>query len=107
MEIIKFFTVSEDIPYMNQVVEVREQYKDIIPSVTHIDGTARIQTVYENHIMHTLLTEFEKLSGVPILLNTSFNIKDKTMVLFPVDAINTFKETEIDILIMENYFIYK
>jgi carbamoyltransferase len=53
------------------------------------------------------LTEFEKLSGYPILLNTSFNVKDKTMVLTPKDAIETFFDTDMDILVMGNYVIYK
>ncbi len=102
-----YFDVTDDVPYMNQIVQVREEYKDKLPSVTHIDGSARIQTVYRNTIIYDLLTEFEKVSGYPILLNTSFNIKDKTMVLTPKDAIDTFKNTEMDLLVIGNYLIYK
>jgi carbamoyltransferase len=58
-------------------------------------------------LIYNLLIEFEKLSGYPILLNTSFNIKDKTMVLTPKDAIETFFNTDMDLLIVGNYLIYK
>ena len=68
---------------------------------------SRIQTVYENTVIHDLLIEFEKLSGYPIILNTSFNVKDKTMVLTPSDAIETFKGTDLDLLILDNYIIHK
>ena len=72
-----------------------------------MDGSARVQTVYKYTIIHDLLTEFEKLSGYPILLNTSFNVKDKTMVLTPKDAVDTFFDTDMDILVMGNYVMYK
>lgn len=102
-----FFDVTDDVPYMNQVVQVKSEYRDKLPAVTHVDGSARIQTVYRNTIIYNLLVEFEKLSGYPILLNTSFNIKDKTMVLTPKDAIDTFFDTDMDLLIIGNYLIYK
>jgi len=103
----EFFYINDDIPYMNQVVKVKEEYRNKLVSVTHVDGTARVQTVYSNTKTHSLLKEFEKLSGIPILLNTSFNIKDKTMVLTPKDAIKTFGEVDIDILVLQNFIIYK
>ncbi|MEY4573764.1 MAG: hypothetical protein RLZ10_3070, partial [Bacteroidota bacterium] len=102
-----FFDVTDDVPYMNQVVQVKPEYRDKLPAVTHVDGSARIQTVYKNTLIYNLLVEFEKLSGYPILLNTSFNIKDKTMVLTPKDAIDTFFNTDMDLLIVGNYLIYK
>ena len=102
-----YFNVTDDVPYMNQVVTVKDEYLDKLPAVTHVDGTARIQTVYKHTTMYSLLLEFEKLSGYPILLNTSFNVKDKTMVLTPKDAIDTFNNTDIDLLIIDNYLIYK
>jgi carbamoyltransferase len=102
-----YFNVTDDVPYMNQVVTVKDEYLDKLPAVTHVDGTARVQTIYKHTIMYDLLIEFEKLSGYPILLNTSFNIKDKTMVLTPKDAIDTFHNTDIDLLIIDNYLIYK
>jgi carbamoyltransferase len=102
-----FFDIDRDIPYMNTVVNVIPEYIDILSEITHVDGTARVQTVYKTNKIYDLLLEFEKLSKFPILLNTSFNIKDKTMVLTPQDAIKTFLDTEMDILVIENYVIFK
>jgi carbamoyltransferase len=102
-----YFDMSGDIPYMNQVVEVKPEFRDTFPAITHVDGTARVQTVYKHTLVHNLLKEYEEITGYPILLNTSFNVKDKTMVLTPKDAIKTFNETDIDILVIGNYLIYK
>lgn len=102
-----YFSANEYIPYMNQVVKVNPEYKSKLPAVTHIDGTARVQSVTPYNPIYDLLKEFEKISGYPILLNTSFNVKDKTMVLTPQDAMETFLNTEMDLLIMGNYVIFK
>ena len=102
-----FFEMTDDVPYMNQVVQVKPQFRDILKAVTHVDGSARVQTVYKNTLIHKLLEEFELVSGYPILLNTSFNIKDKTMVLTPKDAIDTFFDTEMDLLVIGNHVLYK
>jgi len=103
-----FFESDDFVPYMNQVVKVKEKYRDKLKAVTHVDGTARIQTVYDQKSkMYELLWKFKQLSGFPILLNTSFNIKDKTMVLTPEDAYKTFLETNIDILIINNKMYFK
>lgn len=102
-----FFDMKGDVPYMNQVIKVKTEHQDKLPAVTHVDGTARVQTVYKHTLIYDLLTEFEKLSGYPILLNTSFNIKDKTMVLTPKDAIETFYNTDMDLLVIGNFIIYK
>jgi len=102
-----FFHVVEDVPYMNQVVRVKGDYVDALSAVTHVDGTSRIQTVDRSNPIHGLLRECEKQNGYPILLNTSFNIKDKTMVLTPEDALKTFDEVDIDVLVLQNYIIFK
>ena len=102
-----YFDMTEDVPYMNQVVNVKPEYRNILKAVTHVDGSARVQTVYKHTLIYNLLLHFEKVSGYPILLNTSFNVKDKTMVLTPKDAIETFYDTEMDFLIIGNYLIYK
>ena len=102
-----FFDIKGDVPYMNQVIRVKTEHQDKLPAVTHVDGTARVQTVYKHTLIYDLLLEFEKLSGYPILLNTSFNIKDKTMVLTPKDAVETFYNTDMDLLVIGNYIIYK
>ena len=102
-----YFEMNGDIPYMNQVVMVKNEFRNILKATTHVDGTARVQTVYKNTQMYHLLKEFEKQSGYPILLNTSFNVKDKTMVLTPKDAIETFHDTEMDLLVLGNYIVKK
>ena len=102
-----YFEMNGDVPYMNQVVKVKPEYRDILKAVTHVDGTARVQTVYRYTMIHDLLKEFEKVSGYPILLNTSFNVKDKTMVLTPKDAVDTFYDTDMDLLVIGNYLIHK
>lgn len=103
----EFFDVYDDIPYMNQVVKVKDSHRDKLTSITHVDGTARVQTVTKDMITYNLLKEFEKLTNYPILLNTSFNIKDKTMVLTPKQALATFDEVDIDILVLQNFVIFK
>jgi carbamoyltransferase len=105
----KYFETEGDVPYMNQVVKVRTEYQQKLGAVTHVDGTARIQTIFttSNNRIYRLLRKYEKLSGYPILLNTSFNIKDKTMVLTPEDALQTFYDTEMDVLVLGNYIVYK
>jgi carbamoyltransferase len=102
-----YFEMTDDVPYMNQVVKVKKDYRDILKAVTHVDGSARVQTVYKYTAIYELLKEFEQISGYPILLNTSFNVKDKTMVLTPKDAVDTFYDTDMDILVMGNYVITK
>ena len=103
----KYFEMTDDVPYMNQVVQVKPQYRDILKAVTHVDGSARVQTVYKHTFVYDLLKEFEEVSGYPILLNTSFNVKDKTMVLTPKDAVDTFFDTEMDLLVIGNQVLYK
>ena len=102
-----YFDINEDVPYMNQVVHVKLQHSKKLTEITHVDNSARIQTVLPSNKIHNLLLQFEKYSGYPVLLNTSFNIKDKTMVLTPQDAINTFYDTEMDILVLGNNVITK
>jgi len=103
----KYFTSEEDVPYMNQVVKVTN-YKSI-PSVTHVDNSARIHTVTKesNPLYYKLLKQFKKVSGTPILLNTSFNLRGQTMVNEPTIAINTFKDCDMDYLVIGNYVISK
>lgn len=103
----KYFSSESEVPYMNQVVKVTD-YKSI-PSVTHVDGSARIQTVRRemNPLYYDLLKEFEKISGTPILLNTSFNLRGHTMTNDPQKAIWTFLNCDMDYLVLGNYLISK
>ena len=103
----KYFLSEEDVPYMNQVVKVKSGVN--IPSVTHVDNSARIQTLKreDNPLYYDLLKEFEKLTGTPILLNTSFNLKDHTMTNDPQKAICTFHNCDMDYLVLGKFLISK
>lgn len=103
----KYFVSEGEVPYMNQVVDVKKSVS--IPSVTHIDNSARIHTVRkeQNPLYYSLLKEFQKLSGTPILLNTSFNLRGHTMTNDPEKAIWTFLNSDMDYLVMGNYLISK
>ncbi len=102
-----YFDSEGEVPYMNQVVRVTGHKE--IPSVTHVDRSARIQTVREeqNPLYYKLLKEFEKVSGTPILLNTSFNLKGHTTTNDPKKAIWTFLNCDMDYLIIGNYLVSK
>lgn len=103
------FGLKQDSPYMLLAAKVNDEYISKLPSITHIDGSARIQAVKENeeNFIYQILKHFETLSGVPVLLNTSFNDFNEPIVESPEDAIRTFLNTNIDILVIENYLILK
>jgi len=103
----RYFKSEEDVPYMNQVVQVISETP--IPSVTHVDNSARIQTLKreDNPLYYNLLKEFEKLTGTPILLNTSFNLKGHTMTNDPEKALWTFNNCDMDYLILGKFLIGK
>mgnify|MGYP001206869255 CR=1 FL=1 len=96
------------IPFMNYVVKVKKEKFDEIPSVIHVDGTSRVQTVSEkdNYRYYQLIKNFYKKTSVPILLNTSFNVNGPINCT-PKDAINCFLDTNIDCLVMGNYILTK
>lgn len=102
-----YFDYNEESPYMLLVAKVKKA--EIIPAVTHIDGTARIQTMKkeQNERIYTILEHFEKITGVPIVLNTSFNIAGKPIVENPKDAIECFLNSNLDCLAIGNYIIEK
>jgi carbamoyltransferase len=95
--------------YMLAVHYVKLDKRDIIPAVTHVDKTARVQTVYEstNPRIYRLLKKIQSKSGVPVLMNTSFNLKDEPVVETPKDALKTFFYAGMDLLVMENFIIKK
>ena len=100
-----YFDTNQPSPYMSRIMPV---ISDAIPGVTHVDGTARIQTVTRefNERYYTLINEFYKLTGIPMLLNTSFNCQEP-IVETPEDAIATFKKCGLDILVIGDYIIRK
>ena len=84
------------------VPKVREDRRSVIPAVTHKDGTGRVQTVTEeqNGRFYRLIKAFGRLTGVPVVINTSFNVRGEPIVCTPQDAYNTFVHTGIDALVM-------
>jgi carbamoyltransferase len=80
-----------------------------IPAITHIDYSARVQTVHEetNHRYHQLLSAFEKKTGCAVLVNTSFNVRAEPIVCTPEDAYRCFMRTEMDVLVLENFILLK
>lgn len=105
----KFFDLQQDSPYMLLAAMVRPEYRTSLPAITHIDGTARVQGVEKDKesFVYELLKAFEKRTGFPILLNTSFNVAGDPIVETPHDAIVTFLNTKIDVLVLENHYIDK
>ncbi len=100
----EFFDVRQRSPFMLIAGRVREGKRGVIPAVTHVDDTARVQVVDNdaNPRLRGLLKEFEALTGVPVLINTSFNLKGEPIVCSPEDAIDCFKRSGMDILVMGN-----
>ena len=103
----EYFEVDREVPYMLFVYPVKKNKRKLIPSVTHIDGSGRLQTIKkeQNKKYYALIKEFEKLSGVPILINTSFNIRGEPIVCTPEEAYRCMMGTGIDYLVMNNFLI--
>jgi len=107
----KYFECDHPIPdstdYMLMVYPIAEQERSKIPAVTHVDGSGRLQTIRkkQNPLYYLLIKEFGKLTGVPILVNTSFNIRGEPIVCTPEDAFRCMMGTEIDFLIMDKFIV--
>jgi len=107
----EFFNIDkgeeDTFAHMLFVVPVRPQYRAILPAITHVDGSARVQTVAieQNKRFWQLLSEFGKLTGLPILLNTSFNVRGQPIVCTPKEAIDTFLWANLDALVIGNYLL--
>ena len=105
----EFFEMDcEESPFMLKVVPVRPSKRSVIPAVTHVDGTARVQTVARNvhPLFWELLTAFGKKTGVPILLNTSFN-EHEPIVCTPEEALECYLKTKMDVLVLNTFFIQR
>lgn len=94
-------------PFMLLVLPVLPERRERIPAVTHVDGSARLQTVTEgfNRPFHRLITEFERRTGVPVVLNTSFNLRGEPIVLRPDEAIEDFLASDIDALFLGDLLV--
>ncbi len=104
----EWFDIDCESPYMLLVAQVREG-KRVIPSVTHVDNSARLQTVTreQNALYYDLIAEFEKITGVPIIINTSFNVRGEPIVCTPHDAYLCFMRTNMDTLVMGSFLLDK
>ena len=102
----EYFETSYPVPFMLKVYIIRPEKREIIPAVTHVDGTGRLQTVSkeDNLLYWMLIDEFQKLTGVPVLLNTSFN-ENEPIVCRPEEALDCFLRTEMDVLVLGSYLI--
>jgi carbamoyltransferase len=105
----EIFEGDEESPYMLVAKRVRPEWRDKIPAVVHVDGTARVQTIRpdQNERLYRLLKEFDAITGVPVLINTSFNVKGEPIVETPEDAIACFLSTGIDYLALHDMLISK
>jgi carbamoyltransferase len=104
-----YFQIDCPSPFMLLVAQVKPEKQNEIPSVTHVDGSARVQTVNQedNPLFYDLLNAFDKLTGCPVIINTSFNVRGEPIVCNPREAYNCFMKTGMDYLVMGNYVVAK
>jgi len=102
----EWFEVDDDVPFMMQVYPIRAEKRAQIPAVTHVDGSGRLQTVYRetNPRYYRLIEAFAGLTGVPMVLNTSFN-ENEPVVCKPEEALDCFLRTKMDVLVMEDWIV--
>jgi len=104
----EYFEIDQPSPYMNIVAHVRDDMASKIPAVVHVDGTARVHTVSArvNPLYHGLIRRFGELTGIPVLLNTSFNIQEP-IVQSPEEALTTFRASGVDALALDRYLVLR
>src|SRR6201994_923531 len=96
-----WFEEDDAVPFMMQVFQIREEKRGLVPAVTHVDGSGRLQTVYNhtNPRYYRLIEAFRDLTGVPMVLNTSFN-ENEPVVCYPEEALDCFLRTNMDVLVL-------
>lgn len=104
----EYFEQDDEVPFMEKVFRIREEKQPLLPAVTHVDGTGRLQTVDKevSPRYYRLIETFYAKTGIPVLLNTSFN-ENEPIVNAPADAVNCFLRTNMDLLVMENIVMEK
>lgn len=104
----EYFENYQFTPFMERVLPIKEDKRALIPAVTHVDGSGRLQSVSKSFRprYHCLISEFLKLTGIPILINTSFN-ENEPVVNIPEEAIDCYLRTDLDILVLGNYVLSK
>jgi carbamoyltransferase len=105
-EVAQWFEEEDDVPFMLKVLPIREEKRSKVPAVTHVDGTGRLQTVHAktNRRYHALISAFHRLTGVPMVLNTSFN-ENEPVVCAPAEALDCFLRTKMDVLVLGDYLL--
>jgi carbamoyltransferase len=105
-EVAEWFETDDDVPFMMEVFQIRPKYREMIPAVTHVDGTGRLQTVHKetNPRYHRLIEHFRELTGIPVVLNTSFN-ENEPVVCYPEEALDCFLRTNMDVLVLRNFCV--
>jgi carbamoyltransferase len=103
-----WFVRDDDVPFMLQVIPIRPERRGQIPAVTHVDGTGRLQTVdrASNPLYYSLIEAFCRLTGVPMVLNTSFN-ENEPVVCRPNEALDCFLRTKMDLLVLGNHVVQR
>lgn len=104
----EYFELDRESPFMLLVASVRPNRRTI-PAVTHVDGSARVQTINreQDPLMYRLIEEFQNLSGIPVLINTSFNVRGEPIVCTPEDAWHCFMRTKMDVLVIDSFLVNK
>src|SRR5215217_4757779 len=102
----EWFETDDDVPFMMKVFQIREDKRSLIPAVAHVDGSGRLQTVHRrtNPRYYRLVNAFGELTGVPVILNTSFN-ENEPVVCRPEEALDCFLRTKMDVLVLGNTFV--
>jgi len=105
----EIFEGEEESPFMLLVKRVRPEMRAKVPAIVHVDGTARVQTVREadNPLFYALLRAFANKTGVPVLLNTSFNLRGEPIVETPIDAMECFLDSRLDALVLHDLIVRK
>ena len=107
-EVSNWFEVVDDVPFMSKVYNIKQDKKNLVPGVVHVDGSCRLQTVTDqlNYNYYQIIKNFFKITGVPLILNTSFN-ENEPIVCTPTEALDCFLRTKMDCLVMNNYLVMR
>jgi carbamoyltransferase len=102
----EWFETEDDVPFMMKVFQIRDEKRNLIPAVTHVDGSGRLHTVDSktNPLYYRLIQKFAQLTGVPMVLNTSFN-ENEPVVCRPEEALDCFLRTQMDVIALGPYVI--
>lgn len=105
-DVREWFEQEDDVPFMMEVFQVREEKRSLIPATTHADGSGRLQTVHKdtNPRYHRLISAYKAITGVPMVLNTSFN-ENEPVVCRPQEALDCFLRTKMDVLVLNDWVV--